>query len=248
MRFSCKLQRSGAFALACALVLGLMGQAKAGLVNWEGQDWTESNGSATVDGSGHLTLTATANGNAALHVNRLLPSGSGGSGSFINDNGTPWVQFSYIENGTNGIDFLIDDEVTPGNPRLQAGSLFSLNGIGYTRYGAPAVEEIVFADASAHAAGTLHTIYVGKRADGTIDFRFDGTWYTSTLLKDQFGGSFNFNDIHLRLRNASSGQSATFTDFQYGSNAIAPVPEPSALVSGSLGLLTLAGFAWYRRT
>lgn len=247
MRFAHKLQSTGAVTLACALVLGLTGQAHAVLVDWAGQDWTALNGSATVDINGNLVLTGASGGNASLHVNRLLPSGSGGSGSFINDNGTPWIQFSYIENGTNGIDFLIDDEVTAGNPRIQAGSLFSLGGIGYTRFGNPATEDPIFMDTTAWSAGTEHTVYVGKRADGTIDFQFDGTWFTSTLLKDQFGGSFNFNDIHLRLRNASNSQSATFTGFTYGNNAIAPVPEPSSMVSAGLGLLSLAGFGWYRR-
>ena len=219
-------QRRMLAAALAVMVVALAGLAPAALanhttINWEGQDWEiDHDGIAAVDANGDLTITRTSGtGDVELHVNRIAPT-SGGD-SFINANGTPWILVSYLDNGeSRGVDFFIDDEIHPLNPRLQAGSLFSCSGLGYVRYG-PGTEEIVFAegcDPSTRAAGQAHTIYVGQRADGTIDYNFDGIWYSSTFLKDNTG-PFDFNDVYLRLRGAS-GTSATFTDFQYGDNHI----------------------------
>ncbi|HEX9377256.1 MAG TPA: hypothetical protein VGB19_13595 [Actinomycetota bacterium] len=214
-----------AFAVLAVMALAGSALASGGTIAWKGQTWDVSaNATATVDGDDHLTVTRdTGTNDAYVHVNRLLPLVGGES--FVNEHGTPWIQVSYLDNGAfRGVDFFVDDEVTAKNPRLQAGSLFSCDGIGYARYSAPATtEEVVFAvpnDGTActgtRTAGTPHTIYAGERADGTIDYNFDGTWYSSTLIKDNVG-HMNFNDVYLRLR-GSSGTTATFTDFQYGAN------------------------------
>ncbi|MGH2687095.1 MAG: hypothetical protein ACRDJP_16645 [Actinomycetota bacterium] len=201
-------------------------------VAWKGQTWDISdNATAAVDGNDHLTITRTVGTeDARVHVNRLAPTT--GTDSFVNANGTPWLMMSYIDNGAHrGVDFFIDSGRPVDDPRLQAGSLFTCQGLGYTRYGLGVLltEEIVFGegcdlDGSAspigdnRAAGQAHTIYVGERPDGTIDYNYDGTWFTSTLLRDNTG-PFDFNDVYLRLRGAS-GTTATFTDLRYGDDHV----------------------------
>jgi hypothetical protein len=209
---------------AVPMLLALTGQAIANhtSISWKGQTWDVSdNASAAVDGSGNVTITRTVgNSDAALHINRIEPAPGGDS--FVNAEGTPWVRVSYIDNGeSRGVDFFIDSERPGDDPRLQAGSLFGCDGLGYTRYtGAGAVEEIVFSEGCenppVYSPGTAHTIYVGQREDGTIDYNFDGTWYRSTLLRDNTG-AFDFNDVYLRLR-GNNGSTATFTDFAAGAN------------------------------
>jgi len=199
---------------------------------WKNQYWdAPANGVPSLDGSGNLVLTRAATGDVQVHLNRILPVGGTGD-SFINGNGTPWVEFSYIDNGEyRGVDMFIDDEVHPLNPRLQAGSLFTCQGLGYVRFGpAPGTEAFAFAEGcdlapttptgSIRAAGQAHTIYVGQRADGVIDYRYDGAWFMSTFQKDNAAAPFKFSDVYLRLRNA--GNSATFTDFTYGDNHVGP--------------------------
>jgi hypothetical protein len=229
---------TGVLALGLSVLSGVTPDALAShtTVLWKGQAWeVPHDGTAVVNGSGHLVLTRTAGtADVQLHINRILPTGV--AGSFVNDNGTPWVQYSYLDNGQQrGVDIFIEEEVSANlqNPRLQAGSLFDCQGLGYARYNNPALEEIVFGQGvgcgpldlapSARAAGQAHTIYVGQRADGTIDYRYDGLWFTSTYLKDNVG-HFNFNDVYLRLR-ASSGTTATFTDFQAGDNHSSPLAD-----------------------
>ena len=216
--------RLSAIMLALPIVVALGAQAAAShtTVNWKGQTWDIShNATAAVDGDDHLTITrTTGTADAQVHINRIEPAP--GLDSHVNAEGTPWVRVSYIDNGQHrGVDFFIDDETHVGDPRLQAGSLFGCDGLGYTRYGSGAgtVEEIVFGegcDDGVFSPGTAHTIYVGEREDGTIDYNFDGTWYRSTLLRDNTG-AFDFNDVYLRLRGAS-GTTATFTDFDAGAN------------------------------
>lgn len=208
--------------------------AAAGVVVWEGQTW-DVNGSGTAvvnTTTGDVELTRTGTGLLELHVNRVLDPGGGMS---LSASDTPWVEFSYIDDGTSqqGFDLFVEHETHPENFRLQGGSLFTnCDGLGYSRYGSPAVEAFDFAigcDTPGRAA-VEHTVYVGQRADGTIDWRFDGEWFTSTFLKDRadsqtYTDRFAFNDVHLRWRSASS--TATFTDFNYGTDHPGPVEEPA---------------------
>ncbi|MBI2760203.1 MAG: hypothetical protein HYX51_02110 [Chloroflexi bacterium] len=209
-------------------------------IAWMGQTWEISdNATAAIDGAGNVVLTrTTGTADATLHINRVLPAPAGAS--FINANGTPWIQYSYIDNGAfRGVDIFIDDETLALDPRLQAGSLFNCQGLGYARYNLPAIEEIVFGEGAgcgtapgvgARAAGQKHTIYVGQRTDGTIDYNYDGKWFTSTFLKDNVG-PFDFNDVYLRLR-GTSGATATFTDFKYGDNHVAPITDKDGCKNG----------------
>ncbi|HEX5265373.1 MAG TPA: hypothetical protein VFW24_01235 [Acidimicrobiales bacterium] len=215
-----KARRMGIITAAIGGLVGMGSSAafaSGGTVSWKGQTWdVSSNASATAapDGS-QVTITRdSGTADATLHVNRLVPLV--GTDSFVNQYGTPWIQVSYLDNGASrGVDFLVDDEVTTGNPRLQAGSLFSADSIGWARDNANAVADPpVFAVPGSRTAGTAHTIYVGERPDGTIDYNVDGIWYSSTEFKDH-GEHMNFNDVYLRLR-GNFGTTATFTDLQYG--------------------------------
>ena len=213
---------------AAGLALATTGAALAftgpSSFSWKGQTWDVSaNADATQDGAGNAVLTRSAAGTAELHLNRIEPT-SGGA-SFVNENGTPWVKFSYIDDGTSyqGIDLFVEDETSAHDQRLQAGSLFNCDGLGYAKYSSQ--EQVVFGvgnncgtTTSGRAAGP-HTVYAGERADGTVDYNFDGVWYTTTFLKDN-AGHFDFNDIHLRWRGGTIGASVTFTDFQYGSGHV----------------------------
>jgi len=192
---------------------------------WMGQEWdyqligTGTNVSTTIDPvTDYITLTRTGGtGDISLHVNRLL---DGNGNDTLNDNRTPWVKIVYEDNNqSRGVDLFIDDEKVALNSRIQAGSLFTCDGFGYVRYG-PSAEEIVFVDGCGdRSAGEVHELYVGKRADGTVDYRFDGVWSSSTFLTDNGAGDFDFNDVYLRLRAASSGPAsthATFRSFEFG--------------------------------
>jgi len=201
-----------------------VGMAAPGTLPWMGQDWTISaNAMAQVDGNGYAVITRTSGtADASLHVNRILPTDGDGS-SLINQNGTPWVEVTWEDNAMyRGVDVFIDDEGHPNNPRVQFGSLFNCEGIAYTKYDA-VEEKTVLAgagcdvpgDPGSRVSGDVHTMYVGKRADGTIDYRFDGVWYTSTLLRDAGITDFEFGDVHLRLR-SDSGTTAVFRSFEYG--------------------------------
>jgi len=57
------------------------------------------------------------------------------------------------------------------------------------------------------------TVYVGKRASGTLDVNFDGKKRSSTYLNQFVGGTWEYKDVYLRLRAAASGETVTFTDF-----------------------------------
>jgi len=210
-------------SLAAAIaVMGLGSTAGAThtTVEWKGQTWDISdNATAAVDASDHLTITRPSGSlDAVVHVNRLEPAPGGES--FVNANGTPWIMLSYLDNGLHrGVDIFIQDESL--NAATTGGSLFSFGRIADTRFGPPTapatVTDTVVAEGS-RGAGMSHTVYFGQRPDGTVDINFDGTWYTSTFVRDNVG-PFDFNDVHLRLRGGNdAGGSATFTDLQYGDN------------------------------
>lgn len=200
--------------------------AAVGVVAWEGQAWEVNGpGTASVNVDGDVVLDRTGSGSLALHVNRVLDADGGMS---LSESDTPWVRFSYLDDGTSyqGFDIFVDHETHPENFRLQGGSLFTdCDGLGYSRYGSPAVENFDFA-VGCETSGrvpTEHTVYVGQRADGTIDWNFDGQWFTSTFLKDRadsqpYSDSFDFNDVYLRWRSGATSGTATFTEFDYGTD------------------------------
>ena len=193
-------------------------------LSWKGQVWDVINGTAVVNGEGGVDLTRLTSGESYLHLVVDAP---------INGEGTPWVRFDYQDDGTSwqGIDLFIDSEENPGDdPRISAGSLFSCDSLGYARHSIPAVEEIVYpaddSDCVGPRSATAHSLYVGQRSDGTVDYEVDGDWHSTTFLKD-FTGTFAFKDIILRWRCGSTtpapwvvpcsgGETVTFDDFAMG--------------------------------
>ena len=193
---------------------------------WKGQLWDVVNGTAVVNGEGGVDLTRLTGGESSLHLVGDAP---------INVDGTPWVRFDYHDNGTSwqGIDLFVDSEENPGDdPRISAGSLFSCGSLGYARHSIPAVEQIVY-PADDHACvgprpDSDHSLYVGQRSDGTVDYLADGDWHTTTFLKDATG-PFAFNDVLLRWRcnptgavaweqQCTGGETITFDDFSMGAD------------------------------
>lgn len=226
---------------ATALALSLLGVSSvvaATTIEWNGVTFqTQGDGTASVDSDGNLLLTPTGT-TFALHVNRL-PSG-GSAPSPVNANGTPFVSFSYIDPGVESqkIDFSIQDETVVGQPRIQAGSLFSAGQYASATYGVGADrntnEEFLFFTSPRAAAS--HSVVLGKTADSTLYASFDGEQRSSDIFKAA-GIDFDFNDILLRVRNGA-GSTFVFTSFTFGDNF-----SPSAQVSepGSLGLFGLGG-------
>lgn len=234
-------------------LLAVSGVASATAVNWNGVAFeTQGNGTATVDSNGDLLVTP-GSSSFGLHVNRL-PNG-GNAPSPINANGTPFISFSYIDPGTAGqkIDFSIQDETVAGQPRIQAGSLFSASQVVSATYGDNSAERnanetYLFYTAPRTAAS--HDVVLGKAADGTLYASFDGEQRSSDIFKDA-GISFDFNDVLLRVRNGS-GSTFRFTGFSFGDNfspVAQAVPEPSSLAMFGLGglILMLLGFTRRKR-
>ena len=151
----------------------------------------------------------------------------------INGNGTPWVEFSYHDDGDSwqGIDMFVDSTGLPPNPRLQAGSLFTAERLGYARYtDGGAQEEIVFVSSDNGGAAPRtdgdHTIYVGQAASGRVDYEADGEWSSTDFLIGN-GAPFAFNDVLLRWRCSPTasvpwelvcdgGETTTFHSFAAG--------------------------------
>ena len=187
-----------------------------------------------------------------MHVNRL-PNG-GSAPSPINANGTPFVFFSYIDPGFAKIDFSIQDETVAGQPRIQAGSLFTASQLVSATYGdgaeRDANEENLFFTEPRQAAS--HNVVLGKTADSTFYASFDGEQRSSDIFKNA-DINFDFNDILLRVR-AGNGSTFQFTDFTFGDNfspsSAQAVPEPGSLAMFGLGLggLLLLLFGFNRRS
>lgn len=183
----------------------------AAVVMWKGHTFTvRGAASAAVDGSDNLIITRLGLGDVGVEL--LTPA--------VNANGTPWMLFSYVDNGPTvlqGYDMFINPDVTTA--RISGGSLFSCDGLGYERYSAaPALEDFLFVDNCGARAGGPHTLYVGERADGTVDAIFDGGLWKGTFLKDNGAAPFAFNHVFLRVRGGSVGDTFTFTDFRAGDN------------------------------
>ena len=182
--------------------------------SWRGVLWNVSaNADASIDGNGNAVLLRTGTGE-----NTLTSAGD----PTVNDNGTPWMLFSYEDDAASfqGFDLFIN--YNSSGPRLSAGSLFTVTtGIGFERYSTgPAIEQVLFC-AGCTVPGRVagrHTIYIGKRADGTTDMNFDGVWYSGTFLKDNGQTPFAYAETMLRRRGGAVGSTAIYYDFRKGSN------------------------------
>jgi len=238
---------------ACVCMLTLVASVgMAGTVSWKGVTWdTYGNGTVSVDGSNHLLLGPSDASEMGVHVNRL-PDVNGGPA--INGSGTPWIQFSYYDNGDSGdiIEAVIQDETMTQQPLLSAGSKWSATKVVGAHYYDPALQEAYLFFSSWETgtevpdrANVLHTVLLGEEADGTIWAVFDGVWRSSTLMKDGIG-PFDFNDVYLRVRNGESGDTIVFTDFQFGDD-FQPIPEPISMIFFGTGVVGVFGYVARRR-
>lgn len=251
---TCRGRILATLTVATTLALTATASANHTTINWKGQDWRISHNAsaATVGDTVELTRT-TGTADATLSVTDLLPT-SGGS-SYVNANGTPWVKVTYEDNALwRGVDFFVDSNAGAASPRLQAGSLFNCEGLGYTRYtDGVAIEEFAFTQPAGcdpapapgtggpfRVAGDVHTIYVGERADGTVDYNYDGQWFTSTLLRDNTG-PFPYSDVLLRLR-ADQGTVARFVDFEAGDDHPGAPTSTDACRKGGWATLVMPSF------
>ena len=199
---------------------------------WKGQIWDVLNGTAVVNGQDGVDLTRLGPGEAWIRLT---------SPPDINAGGTPWIEFAYQDDGTSwqGIDAFIDSNRVPDDPRISAGSLFSCPTLGYARHSIPAEETIVYPSDDGECVGPrpaeAHTLYVGQRSDGTVDYLVDGTWHSTTFLRDATG-PFDFNDVILRWRcggtmpapwvvPCTGGETVTFDDFAMGDDHDEVGPE-----------------------
>jgi len=227
------MKRIAIVMMALAALILANGIAGADTIDWKGVTWDLYNGTAVVNPDGSLTLTSGDGGEKAwLHVNRL-PWGAGTFDTVMD----PWIQWSF--EGHKG-DIMIEQESYPG-PTVFAGSNwgYELAGTRYTD-----TENVRQENYSIWAEDTepiSHVVHLGKRTDGTVDFRLDSdAWVASDFLKTNVGGAWGFNDVYLNLRSGTTGETITFNDFQYGSGHVAPpIPEPGALSLIGLGLVGL---------
>ncbi len=200
---------------------------------WKGLEWELMNGTAVVNGADGVDLTRLGSGTAWIHLIGDPP---------VNSAGTPWVEWSYVDDGTSwpGIDMFIDSEVPDPNPRVQTGSLFTADTLGYARYGLGGglTEEIVFPTVDpgpGPRSGDPHTIYVGQAPTGRIDYEADGVRHYSDLLIGN-GSPFVWKDVILRWRCdatasvpwervCTGGETITFDDFTFGDDHDFVAPE-----------------------
>lgn len=211
---------------AAVMLLATTAMVKAGTIDWKGVTWDVQNATAVVNVDGSLTLTSLVNHSfsVGLHANRL-------SSTFENVM-DPWIQWSF--EGHKG-DILIEQEASPG-PTIQMGSLWDYKW-AVTRYTDGATRPEDYFIWSAESYPVSHVVNIGKRTDGTVDAKFDSdAWAASEFLKNNVGGNWGFNDVYLRMRDASTNDTITFTDFQFGSGH---VPEPATLALLGLGGLLI---------
>jgi len=225
----------------CVLtVLGLAVPSAWAAVTWKGVDWDLQNATAVINPDDSLTLTllsGSGSGIGGLHANRL-PFGGGTFDSVT----TPWVQWAFA--GHKG-DMLIEQEAFPG-PTVQVGSNWGY-AWAVTRYTKPdnsRPEEYFLWNAD--TVPITHSIYLDKRTDGTVDARFDSNpLASSTFLTTNVGGNWGFNDVYLRMRSGTAGDTITFTDFQYGDTSA--IPEPSTFIVWSVLGASAIGLGWWRK-
>ena len=194
-----------------AALLAAAGTGSADTIDWKGVTWTLDNVTAVVNPDGSITLTSlvTHSHTACLHANRLSDTFES-----VMD---PWIMWSFT--GHKG-DILIEkeDTVEPGGPTIQAGSLWD-NKWAVTRYTAVGGSrpEQYFIWSPETSIPISHVVNIGKRLDGTVDAKFDSdSSSASTFLKDNVGGAWGFQDVYLRMRDATVGDTITFNDFQFG--------------------------------
>lgn len=233
-----------AMTAVAALLLAGSATAFAGTITWEGVTFeTVGQGSAAIDSNGDLLLQPTGSV-FALHTNRIPDNGDGPSP--INANDTPYISFSYYDTGNNGdkIEGEINDE--------QAGAWIGAGSRGsYAQVLKLSIRNgsDTYPLQAGNRSSVLHTVLLGKTADGLLYTMFDGEVTSSDFFKNE-GISYDFTDFYLRANNASDS-AIRFTDLAYGNDfspsMLRAVPEPGALSILALGLLCLVAGGLSRR-
>lgn len=213
------------FTFLIIAILAIQGYSQTTIV-WKGITWDVLNGTAAVDGSGNLVLTADGTGQAIVHVNQIATLAGAA---------TPWIQLSYMDVTTAGqIEMLMEDETAPYT-RFSCGSMWSKGEVLAMRYTVPTHETYLFWDEARQ--NIERTVYVGKRASGTLDVNFDGKKRSSAYLNQTSGGSWEYADVYLRLRGAAPAATVTFTNLTYGIDHANQNPTEFLVTKDDLGVV-----------
>ncbi|MCC7349956.1 MAG: PEP-CTERM sorting domain-containing protein [Phycisphaerales bacterium] len=228
--------RKTAIACASAAALSLTGiSATQAAVAWSGQNWVENLGDAAVNVDGNLELTTS---------HETYP-GSGdyvGQTYYTTDNAfrsssTPYVKVTFTDSGSGVGPYLAFDKETGFNngwAEIGANPLNDVTEDHYSIYWDNFGGAYHPVDLGARTAGD-HTVQIGRRSDGTLDFWFDGS------LK--YSSDFNVINpsymeyVYLAAAGTSASDVATFKNFESGTNYV--VPEPSTITLLGIGAAAL---------
>jgi hypothetical protein len=211
---------------ALSLLLGGVGQAKAGMVSWN--TWTsDSTGSMTV-GSTPITVTfSTSNYHADVANYPSKTSASTYADGVVKNAPASSNGIMQLDGGTSALNTLSFS--TPlMNPVL---AIWSLGAAGITAsFVFDATPVFIAGGPNAEYGGSAITVsgntVSGAEGNGTVEFL--GTYSSITWTNPQFEFWYGFN---------------------VGAQAVPPasVPEPSTFTLLGLGCLGLFGYGWRRR-
>lgn len=209
----------GLFLLAMGMLTASGVMSKASTVNWDGQDWDSSFGSAAVNGS-NLDITATTLSSSGTYYGDAHYNTDAGFRSAS----TPYIEATYSDTGVGAGFLAFEQESGVGKAWAEIG-VDPTNGPGsdshYSLYWwnetTNATNEIILAPRT----NGDHTFEIGRQADGTVDFYLDNSLVLSTMAITPA----YFGDVYLFSAANASGSVATFTSFTSGTNyAAAPLP------------------------
>jgi hypothetical protein len=218
--------RRVAFGLAVLAVLVFAGIAGATSLVWSGQTWTNPYGGIAVNGAGQLAVTSSTCFDTACwgaaHYNT--------SAAFRSTPGTV-VTFSFVDDGpgTAGGQLWIEQEsgANPGWSQFGAWQRFS----DYELYwwDEDGGSDLLVPTGIGRTAG-VHTLALGKRADGTVDYYLDGQLvYTTTALHLDYIG-----DVYLAANSQpdNPGQTVLYTEYGEVTGYTGPPASKDACKNG----------------
>jgi len=234
---------------SAALVLAVCGVADATTVSWDGVTWDSAFGSiAVVPGPGADMLVVTTQAYSsdgwcfgAAHYN---------TPDAFRASNTPWVQFTYYDSSAStlrsGAEVWMERE-DGAVPTPVVGAAWTQWGTSGDdpQYGVYWWNEHTDTDGSATNLGLrtpgFHTLKMGMRATGQVDYWLDGSllFTTTSITPDYFGDIYLAADSDL----AHPGQTVVFTDYRSGTDyAGPPVPEPITMFSALLAIGSLGAY------
>lgn len=222
-------------AAAAALSLGAS-ISHAATVTWEGHTWGDNSfPSIAVNGTtGNLDVTTT---HYSTSQNVYYGAAHYNTDSTFRAASTPYVQATFADTGSGAAPYLAVEQEGGTHPTWAEIGVDPTNGTN-TNYSLYWWNEVTNEDQAVtlgtRSAGN-HTVEIGRQANGTLDFWFDGSLVQSTSNPTPD----NFGDVYLFGVGSSTTDTVSFVSFEAGTNY---VPEPS-----SLGLVGLAGLALLAR-